>query len=266
MLDDPARPLIRRLLAVPAWRERYLWFLHTIAATTLDDAVIGPRLEAWRQAILGYVQQDAHSLYGYDAFARALAPLAAANGDASASAANRSLRATIAARRKVLLADPALQGPWPEIADVEHELLGRDGTKALRVTARCAGAARMTLRTAGGKVGAFGAVPMLDDGQHDDGAAGDGVFGATVPLPTGSSPTGARSLRFYVEAALPSGRAACAPPSGGARPKVVALPDADDGGAAGAAASGADATKGKGAKGEGGDAKGEGRHKKKRQD
>jgi hypothetical protein len=247
MLDDPARPLIRRLLAVPAWRERYLWFLHTIAATTLDDAVIGPRLDAWRQAVDGYVRQDAHSLYGYDAFARALAPLASANADAGA--ADRSLRQVIAERRKVLLADPALQGPWPEIADLVHERVDRDGTKVLRVTARCAGAARMTLHTAPGRVGAFGAVPMLDDGQHGDGAAGDGVFGATVPMPTG-----ARQLRFYVEAALPSGRAACMPASGGAGPKVVALPDAKDGAAADAANGGADGSEGKG------------RHKKKRQD
>jgi hypothetical protein len=101
---------------------------------------------------------------------------------------------------------------------------------------------------------------MLDDGQHDDGAAGDGVFGATVPLPIGPLPTGARSLRFYVEATLATGRAACAPASGGARPKVVALADADDGGAAGDASSGADAAKAKGTQGKGG------RHKKKRQD
>jgi hypothetical protein len=267
MLGDPTRPLIRRLLAVPAWRERYLWFLHTIAATTLDDAVIGARLEGWRQAIDGYVRQDAHALYGYDAFARALAPLAAAAGDADASAANRSLRAAIAQRRKVLLADPALQGPWPEIADEVHELIQSSGAKMLRVTARCTGAARMTLHTAGGRVGAFGAVPMLDDGKHDDGAAGDGVFGATVPVPIGPVPTGVRALRFYVEAALANGRAACAPASGGARPRVVLLPGADEAGAPDAAG-GADAAKAKekGAKGKGPKEKGAGGHKKKRQD
>jgi hypothetical protein len=99
-------------------------------------------------------------------------------------------------------------------------------------------------------------VPMLDDGQHDDGAAGDGVFGAALPLPTG-----ARQLRLYVEAALPSGRAACAPASGGAGPKFVALPDGKDGAAADGATSGADAD---GAKGDG--AKGKSGHKKKRQD
>lgn len=38
------------------------------------------------------------------------------------------------------------------------------------------------------------AIPLLDDGQHGDGAAGDGTFAAVVPV--GDVGTGARTLRF----------------------------------------------------------------------
>ena len=214
MADDTARPLIRRLLGIPAWRERYLFFLHTVAVTSLDPAVLAPRIDAWQAAIDPLVRVDAHSLEGHDAFVAAL-------GDAP-----QSLRSILRTRHQKLLADPALQGPWPAISDVGHAFVGGPGDDpALRVCARGGdGTAAMTLHFGTGNLGPFTAVAMADDGQHGDGAAGDGMFGATTaPLPQGTA------VRYFVEATLPSGRAACAPTSGGARPTALTTPGAAKG-------------------------------------
>jgi hypothetical protein len=221
MIEDPTRPLIRRLLSVPQWRERYLWYLHTIATETLDPAVIVPRLDAWKQLAGDYIQADVHSLYGYEAFVRAIAPEAPiAQGSPAPATSNRSIPAMIAARRKVLQADPALQGPWPTIAQPMAALIGTADHFRLRATAQCKDAARVRLHVATGKVSAFRVVPMYDDGQHDDGAAGDSVYGAT------SDELGKdRTVRWFVEASLASGRTACAPASGGSRPSVLQQPE-----------------------------------------
>ncbi len=225
MIEDPTRPLIRRLLSVPQWRERYLWYLHTISAETLNPTVIVPRLAAWQALAGDFIKADVHSLYGYDAFVRATTPEPApAEGATAPATTNRSIPAMIAARRKALLADPALQGPWPTIAEPRGALTGTADHFRLKVTAQAKDAARMRLHIATGKVSAYRVVPMYDDGQHDDGAAGDFVFGAT------SEELGKdRTVRWFVEASLASGRTACAPASGGSRPAVLQQPEAPAG-------------------------------------
>jgi hypothetical protein len=53
------------------------------------------------------------------------------------------------------------------------------------------------------------AVTMLDDGVHNDGAAGDGVYGATVP---GSASTPGQMVRWYISAADTKARISRWPP------------------------------------------------------
>src|SRR5262249_27539983 len=47
-------------------------------------------------------------------------------------------------------------------------------------------------------------LPMLDDGQHGDGAAGDGIYGATIPAGGLSVP--GQMIRWYVRATDTQGR------------------------------------------------------------
>ena len=215
MLDEATRPLVRRLLAVPAWRERYLFYLHTITEQTLRQEVILPRLTAWLKLAGEYVRQDVHSLTGYDAFVRALS-----EPSTNAAEAKRSLLALVEARGKVLKADLALQGPWPTITEAKATVTGAPLQHRLQVTAKSKGSSRMLLHIANGKVGAYAIMPMLDDGKHGDGDAGDGVFGATSGI-LGKD----RTTRWFVEAALQSGRVACQPDSGGSRPLLFINPD-----------------------------------------
>jgi hypothetical protein len=102
MANRADRPLLRRLLEVPAWKERYLSNLRTLTAA-LDDAAIAPRLAEWQRLLEPLVKNDVHALYGPDAFAAAFAV------DAQGAPAPNSLRAIIQHRRQMLLADAAMQ-------------------------------------------------------------------------------------------------------------------------------------------------------------
>jgi hypothetical protein len=211
MANRADRPLLRRLLEVPVWKERYLANLRAIAFA-LDDAAIAPRLASWQLLLEPVVKKDVHALYGYEAFAKAFAP------DEQGAPAPGSLRAIIQSRRQALLADPAMQGAWPTVGDARGEVKAGATGLALHVVCTAQDATSVQLRHDRGEFGAFASVPMHDDGQHGDGKAGDGVYGAMVPADDDKKDS---AWRWYVEAAAASGHLATAPAGNGAQPFVV---------------------------------------------
>jgi hypothetical protein len=70
--DDPAKPLLHKLLAVPALRVRYLGHVHAIAERWLDWDRIGPLAVKWQELIANDVKADPHKLAPNDAFAGGL--------------------------------------------------------------------------------------------------------------------------------------------------------------------------------------------------
>jgi spore coat protein CotH len=203
------RPLLKRLLEVPAWRQRYLANLRTLATTVLSDEVLAPRLQAWRQQIEDLVRHDAHALYGHEAFVGSFAV------DEQGRPAPRSLLHVIGQRRKAILDDAALQGAWPTLGELAVTALGhQDGKHALRVTCRADGTAvtQVVAHVDGGQFGTYQTVPMT--------AVGDGTF--TIDLPPVA---GGKTLRFWVEAtAAESGHLACLPAAGGSLPIIWQAP------------------------------------------
>jgi len=202
-------------MEVPAWKERYLANLRTIA-TALDESRIAPRLTAWHDLLAPLVAVDAHSLYGHEAFEKAFA-----RDDAGKPAAG-SLLAVIAQRRKVLLDDAAMAGTWPEVHDAKATAaVGNDGHFTLQVTAR-AGKDHQQVRLWAdrGDFGSYTLVDMVDDGKHGDGGANDGVFGASLPPVEGKT-----QWRWWVEVVGSSGHVATAPAGNGALPFVWQAPN-----------------------------------------
>jgi len=211
------RPLLHKLLSVPAWQKRYLANLREIATVGMSDDVLGAQLTAWRRLLEPLVEVDVHSLYGLDAFRAAFAT------DDAGKPAARSLMAIVAARRKAILDDASMQGPWPELAPpVTTARLQNDGTHVLHMTAKATGARAATVRLHHdqGQFGAYATMAMADDGQHGDGHAGDGVFGASLP-PVEAGTT----VRYWLEAvAAGSDNVDCQPPGNGAKPFVWVAP------------------------------------------
>lgn len=91
--DDPGKPLISKLLAVPAWRERYLGYVREIANTWLDWGRLGPIAEGFQKTIAEDVRKDTRKLDSYEDF----------------TAAREQLRSFAEGRRRFLLEHPAIR-------------------------------------------------------------------------------------------------------------------------------------------------------------
>ncbi|MBM3836406.1 MAG: spore coat protein CotH [Verrucomicrobia bacterium] len=69
-IDDPDKPLLHKLLAVPSLRERYLGFVRAIAETWLDWNKLSPLVQQYQAVIAEDVTTDTHKLYPTEAFAK----------------------------------------------------------------------------------------------------------------------------------------------------------------------------------------------------
>ena len=102
--DNPARPLIHRLLSNPQWRARYLAHVRTVVNEWLDWEVMGPIVAEYMALIDAEVQQDDKKLYSYEEFANNSAP---------------DLKNFVTTRREYLLNHPELNRPMPQILSVD---------------------------------------------------------------------------------------------------------------------------------------------------
>jgi len=110
------RPLIHSLLAVPAWRARYLAHVKTVATRCLDWEKIGPVCQKFHDLIAPDVKKDRRRLANLSAF----------------QASIEELRVLCSTRRAAILAHPSLSGPQAGIAEPRIGVIA-DGLDAGRV-------------------------------------------------------------------------------------------------------------------------------------
>ncbi len=73
-LDDPAKPLRSKLLAVPELREKYLAYVREIAETRLDWETLGPIVAEHAELIRPYLEADTRKLASLEEFDTSIAP------------------------------------------------------------------------------------------------------------------------------------------------------------------------------------------------
>lgn len=186
--NDVDYPLLNRLLAVPALRQRYLAHLRTIVQQSFDPPSAQAAIDAYAAQIDSLVENDPKKLYTYNQFLTEV----------------EDLKDFISVRRNFLMSNSEMLQPAPGIAGAAHFIQGEPWVQpnsADTVTVRAEvsstnGIDHVTLHYAAGLVGNFTATPMFDDGLHDDGAATDGIFGAVIPAHAAGV-----WVRYYVEAA-----------------------------------------------------------------
>ena len=71
--SDATKPIIAKVLAVPALRAKYLGYVQQIADKSLDWAVIGPVVKEYRVLIADDVARDTRKLFSTDDFVRTTA-------------------------------------------------------------------------------------------------------------------------------------------------------------------------------------------------
>lgn len=104
-LTDTRKPLRSKLLAVPAWRAKYLQNVRTIAEKSLDWKNLGPVVASYRTLIETEVKSDTRKLDSFEEFTKATAdtPPAAEPGPRRGPPGAMNLRSFADQRRKYLL-------------------------------------------------------------------------------------------------------------------------------------------------------------------
>lgn len=70
--NDPNKPLISKLLAVPSLRQKYLGYVRDIATTWLDWNKLGPIATGYQSMLMSEVKADTRKLYSTEAFEKGL--------------------------------------------------------------------------------------------------------------------------------------------------------------------------------------------------
>ncbi len=206
-LADVEGRALTKLFAVPAWRARYLAHVRTLALEGMDWSTLGSFLEQQVAMIDAEVQIDDKGLYGYERFAGSL----------------EELRGVVEARRTALLGHESLSGPWPQISEVALGQSAADEESMIAhvraVVSSEKAPSMVLLHVREKRLVPYRAIPMYDDGAHEDGAAGDGVFGAEA----GTVKTG-KDLWLYIEARAAAGeKSSFHPAAAESRPMVVEI-------------------------------------------
>lgn len=107
--QDPRKPLLSKLLAVPGLRSRYLGYVRQIAEEWCDWQKLQPLVAQYRSLIDAEVKLDTRKLASYEAFRNGLG-LEDPAAEAPAGERGRpSLKAFVAQRRAYLLSHPELK-------------------------------------------------------------------------------------------------------------------------------------------------------------
>lgn len=180
-------PLLNKLLAVPALRQRYLAHMRTIIAEELDTVSFNATMNKYVAMIDTVVQNDSKKIYTYNQFGTEVTVL----------------KNFVNNRRNYLLSNTEVAQVAPVIASASHSANGVEWARpeanadvqvSTAVTS-AAGINAVNLYYSASVVGKFTKLNMYDDGAHNDGASGDGTYGGTIPGQAGGT-----WVRYYVEA------------------------------------------------------------------
>lgn len=179
-----ARPLIVKLLADSTYNRMYIAHMRTMMSEFVGNGsylTLGQNLQT---LIDSSMQAETVPIYPYASFQQNL------NATASGVVGISTL---MAARDTYLNSTPQFTAAQPSISGVAASPATPALNSAVYVTATITNAAQAWLGFRDQVYKRFYRVPMYDDGQHQDGAAGDNVFGASF---TASS----AQMQYYIYA------------------------------------------------------------------
>ncbi len=107
-LNDASKPLRSKVLAVPAYRTKYLADIRTIATEALDWKKLGPVVDEYRMLIEKEVESDTRKLDSFEAFRRATA---VTSSGMATGRGGMNLRNFAEMRQKYLLSYPDMKKP-----------------------------------------------------------------------------------------------------------------------------------------------------------
>jgi hypothetical protein len=160
-------PLLNRLLANPAIRQRYLAHIRTMMKTTMDQTTADALIDKYAALIDSNVNADPKKATTYAQFPTECTVL----------------KNFIKNHRTFINSNVEVNVQGVDIQSLVLDAIPSDIEQA-KVTTKVAvtnKVGKAWLYYSSGFVGVFQKIEMFDDGAHNDGAAGDGVFGAVIP-------------------------------------------------------------------------------------
>ncbi len=179
-INDADWPLIKAILNNASYRKMYFAHMRTMNAEMFASGQYQSWAAQMQATIDTAVQSDTHKLFSYAQFQNGMTQDASGGMGGSIIAIGNLMQG-----RSAYLAGTAdFQYAQPVITDIatapSAPQLGETVSFTAKVTGANASSVFLGYRNA--LTEKFTRIPMYDDGQHADGAAGDEVFGASVVL------------------------------------------------------------------------------------
>ncbi len=180
-------PIMNKLFAVPALRQRYLAHVRTMMEESLDESFFSNKIDTYFNLIDAKVKADPKKPTTYDAFV----------------AQKATLKTWLRNRKTFYMNNAEVNRTYPSVSNVifkgkTADFSTPDANQKVTVTANIsfqAGIKSVNLYHGTGLDGYFDKTLMYDDGSHNDGAANDGKFGGEIPAFAKGT-----YVRYYIEA------------------------------------------------------------------
>ncbi len=182
--NDNGFPLVQSLLGNPTYKRMYTAHVKTMLQENFEDGSYEETGLALQTVIDAAVQADNFKFFTYDNF---LSNLTAdvgggGGGPGGGGAATPGIVSLMEGRTSYLLGLPELSATQPTVTDIKLSIDEPIIDQPVTITATVTDATEVSLRFRYNKEAVFTKLQMLDDGNHNDGAAGDGVYGAEITV------------------------------------------------------------------------------------
>lgn len=175
-------PLLQAIYDHPTWRRMYVAHMRTILSENFSNGWYLTRAAALQDLIGDAVAADANAFFTLAQMQQNLQQTVVWGGPDGRAP---GLAELMEPRTDWLWAQPELAATPPQFGAWSATPAEPQAYSALTLTVEVTGAQAVWLGWRHQHDEPFARVPMYDDGQHGDGAAGDGVWGATIDVQVG---------------------------------------------------------------------------------
>lgn len=179
--NDAAWPLVQKLLAVPSYKRKYLAHFKTILEENISNGEYLSTAQDFQTLISSAVSADVNKFYTLAQFNSNIST------DVSTGMQNApGLSNLMTARNSYLTNLSDFTATQPSISAIvlstNSPVVGTSVSITAEVLNTNTDAVYVAYRTE--SIVPFIKVPLYDDGQHNDGAAGDNIYGGNFPIST----------------------------------------------------------------------------------
>ena len=169
-------PLIRQLLSVDRYKRMYLAHFKTIMLENFDNNSYFETGETLQNLIDADVQADNNKFFTYNNFQNNLSSDINGGGGGPGGGATPGIANLMNGRNSYILGLSDFTQTEPEIFDIETDP-DPIVNEIMSITSRITDANTVLLGYRDALGAPFTKIEMVDDGNHDDGAANDGIYG-----------------------------------------------------------------------------------------